>query len=158
MICDNCDRDIDIKLVENNLALCCYCRYNPDKYKKPEIIKHKHPVKQNNNRGLKGNVISYKAEYKKYGCCFYRGESSTFGEITIDHFRPKSKGGQNENNRLFACYYCNGLKGNLSIDEFRGRLMLRLKMQHNEQIKNKIRAAINTCSLILNDLIKPPLF
>ncbi len=156
MICDNCDSDIDIKLVENNLALCCYCRYNPDKYKKPEIIK---PPKQPKIKGERGVVLfRYKDIYKNFNCCFYCGEITPFSKITIDHYRPKSKGGKHENNRLFSCVYCNGLKGNLSIDEFRDRLLLRLKRQHDDHIKNKIRASINTCSLILNNLIKPPLF
>lgn len=153
MVCDNCDKDIDVRIVENHIALCGHCRYN---LKKPKPL----PKQSKLNRQPVAEVVffRYKDIYKNFNCCFYCGEAIPFSSITIDHYRPKSKGGKRENNRVFACVYCNGLKGNLSIDEFRNRLMMRLKKQHDERTKNKIRSSINTCSLILNDLIKPPLF
>src|SRR5687768_10834361 len=43
-------------------------------------------------------------------CCGYCGvsETSTGGELTIDHFIPQSRGGSNElENLVYACFRCN---------------------------------------------------
>ena len=54
------------------------------------------------------------------GRCWYCGASPEFAEITIDHAKPRSRGGlSTDDNLLPACDYCNNLKGNLKISEFR---------------------------------------
>lgn len=51
---------------------------------------------------------------KEFGnCCFWCGKSMSIGKLTIEHLRPKSRGGSNslENLRL-ACLTCNRSRGN----------------------------------------------
>jgi len=41
-------------------------------------------------------------------------------ELTVDHAKPRSRGGQNwDDNLLPACGYCNNLKADLTVSEFR---------------------------------------
>jgi hypothetical protein len=40
--------------------------------------------------------------------------------LTVDHAKPRSRGGQNfDENLLPACGYCNNLKADLTVSEFR---------------------------------------
>jgi len=42
------------------------------------------------------------------------------GDLTVDHAKPRSRGGKNfDDNLLPACDYCNNLKSNLTVSEFR---------------------------------------
>ncbi len=48
--------------------------------------------------------------------CAYCGATE---DLTIDHIRPRSKGGEtNASNCVTACRACNQAKGSLSINEF----------------------------------------
>lgn len=60
--------------------------------------------------------------FRKSGCCAYCGEAfRTEREMTIDHIRPRSKGGTNHiSNLALACRDCNQRKGNSIIS---GRLV-----------------------------------
>jgi hypothetical protein len=50
------------------------------------------------------------------GACWFCGREA----ITIDHATPRSKGGTNEMwNLLPACVYCNNLKGDATVRQFR---------------------------------------
>lgn len=47
-------------------------------------------------------------------CCGYCGvsESQAGGDLTVDHYRPTSRvGGDEEANLVYACFKCNGYKG-----------------------------------------------
>ncbi len=59
-------------------------------------------------RARKAQLIS---EYRS--CCWWCHKQLSPEELTIDHLKPKSKGGSNslENLRL-ACYPCNNSRGN----------------------------------------------
>lgn len=56
-----------------------------------------------------------------YGyCCGYCSvsESDIGGKLQIDHYRPATKGGEdNLNNLVYACAHCNRFKGNYWPDE-----------------------------------------
>jgi hypothetical protein len=45
--------------------------------------------------------------------CEYCGVSETDsgGELTVDHFRPQSKNGGEEENLIYCCFRCNAYKG-----------------------------------------------
>src|SRR4051812_9387832 len=46
------------------------------------------------------------------GNCAYCGVSLTFAETTLDHVRPRSKGGANSyENLVVTCWSCNNTKG-----------------------------------------------
>ena len=51
-------------------------------------------------------------------CCFCK-VSLSYGEATIEHLIPKSKGGPDHwTNFGISCYDCNNLRGNMDYDEF----------------------------------------
>ena len=156
MNCDSCRSDIGVRRIENNIMLCAYCRYDPKKYEDVVVVK---ATKRKRIKKDSPKVLNYKKEYAKTGCCFYCKTKLPYDQITIDHFRPRSHGGKNEGNRLFCCSFCNTTKSSFSIDEFRDKLMRKYKHSFRRKLETKqIEQAINTCSLILNNFIKPPLF
>ena len=70
----------------------------------------------------KGRILEY---YKNQnGLCGYCDKPMTLdlgfiNTATIDHVKPKSKGGKSKPfNEIAACYDCNAQKANLSIEEF----------------------------------------
>ena len=69
-----------------------------------------------------------KAAKKCGGRCWYCGALPAPGEIiTIDHAKPRSRGGLSwDDNLLPACNRCNNLKGNLTVSEFRKYVKIRI--------------------------------
>jgi 5-methylcytosine-specific restriction endonuclease McrA len=63
------------------------------------------------------------------GCCFYCKEKIDFENITRDHFFPKSKGNTLVQNKVFACRFCNSIKGHKSIEEFRESILNKIQTQ-----------------------------
>lgn len=69
---------------------------------------------------------------KQFGpYCFYcgikvvkpRGEKPKSNWATVDHVIPRSKGGtRSDDNSVLACYRCNTLKGNKTLEEFEAEL------------------------------------
>ena len=58
------------------------------------------------------------AAVKCGGHCWYCG--CLPDDITVDHAKPRSRGGRNvDDNLLPACDYCNNLKADCTISEFR---------------------------------------
>jgi len=61
-----------------------------------------------------------RAAKKCEGRCWYCGILPPEGELTVDHAKPRSRGGANwDDNLLPACVYCNNLKGSRTLSEFR---------------------------------------
>jgi hypothetical protein len=53
--------------------------------------------------------------------CFYCGSRLWEGNRTTDHIIPKSKGGILSNdNKVYCCKRCNGLKQDHSVEDFEG--------------------------------------
>lgn len=51
--------------------------------------------------------------------CHYCGRKVSLKKLTLDHKLPKSRGGLDEfDNYLLSCGGCNGMKGDMSYDEF----------------------------------------
>ena len=66
-----------------------------------------------------------RAASKCQGRCWYCGCLPE--DLTVDHAKPRSRGGQNrDDNLLPACRYCNNLKGNCSVSEFRKFVKVRV--------------------------------
>ena len=62
----------------------------------------------------------HRAAGKCGGRCWFCGEFPDPGDLTVDHAKPRSRGGQNwDDNLLPACGYCNNLKSNCTVSEFR---------------------------------------
>lgn len=108
-----------------------------------------HLIKHNvmGKRGFKRYRIKHKLPdlYLKHGsCCFYCKTNTPFRVITLDHFEPIDKIPTSKNphtkNKLFACKDCNsGLKGNLTIYEFRERVVKELiKILRSQTSQTKI--------------------
>ncbi len=60
------------------------------------------------------NKIREKADFS----CEYCGisETDSGGELTVDHFQPASKGGDDEENLVYCCFRCNLYKGDYWSD------------------------------------------
>ena len=61
-----------------------------------------------------------RAAQKCDGRCWYCGTKPEPYDLTVDHAKPRAHGGGNwDGNLLPACSYCNSLKNDLTIHEFR---------------------------------------
>jgi 5-methylcytosine-specific restriction endonuclease McrA len=70
---------------------------------------------------------TYKKRLKQQGgICYYCEEPLSIRASTRDHFLPRKDGHTLKNNTVFACGYCNHLKGCDSIDEFRKKIISRI--------------------------------
>ena len=59
------------------------------------------------------------------GRCWYCGGLPE--DLTVDHARPRSRGGKNEDGNLLpACDRCNNLKANQTVSEFRKWVKVRV--------------------------------
>ena len=81
----------------------------------------------------------WRAAKKCGGHCWYCGDQPE--ELTVDHAKPRSRGGQNfDDNLLPACGYCNNLKANLTVSEFRKWVKVRV-------IRNLMQLGYLSCDL-----------
>lgn len=61
-----------------------------------------------------------RAAAKCDGRCWYCGGRPEPGDLTVDHAKPRARGGGNwDDNLLPACVACNNLKSDLTVSEFR---------------------------------------
>ena len=51
--------------------------------------------------------------------CFYCNEKTNFSDLEEEHVFPRSKLGRGIKNKVLACKFCNRLKGNLIIKDFK---------------------------------------
>ena len=78
--------------------------------------------------------------------CFYCNEKTEFDLMEKEHVFPKSKGGRGIKNKVLSCHFCNKLKSNLNITEFKIKidLLLRNKTEHKSKLK---RIRVTLCKL-----------
>ena len=82
-----------------------------------------------------------RAAAKCSGRCWYCGAIPKPGDLTVDHAKPRSRGGGNwDDNLLPSCVYCNNLKSNLTISEFR-------KLVKVKVIRNLMTMGYGGCDL-----------
>lgn len=82
-----------------------------------------------------------RAANKCEGRCWFCGVKPDPGMLTVDHAKPRSRGGGNwDDNLLPACDYCNNLKSNLLISEFRKLVKVRV-------IRNLMTLGYGGCDL-----------
>jgi 5-methylcytosine-specific restriction endonuclease McrA len=68
-----------------------------------------------------------RAAKKCDGRCWYCGVLPAPDDLTVDHALPRSRGGKNrDDNLLPACDYCNNLKDNQTVSEFRKWVKVRV--------------------------------
>jgi 5-methylcytosine-specific restriction endonuclease McrA len=68
-----------------------------------------------------------RAAAKCGGRCWYCGIRPDPDDLTVDHAKPRSQGGRNrDDNLLPACAYCNNLKDNQTVSEFRKFVKVRV--------------------------------
>lgn len=92
----------------------------------------------NENMGTSGprtRSLLYRM-YKKR--CAYCGCELTLKSFTVDHFFPKSKGGKASlKNIKPSCGFCNNLKANMTVGEF--RKLLSSEIDNGTDVGNKIK-------------------
>ena len=57
----------------------------------------------------------------QHGRCGYCGQSKHWPDMTIDHVEPS--GGDEESNLVLACYMCNNIKSDDSVEDLRRKLV-----------------------------------
>jgi hypothetical protein len=85
-------------------------------------------------------------QYKEQGeCCCYCKDKIPFESITRDHFDPVSKGSNFVNNKVFACRFCNSMKGDKNIIDFKkfiieraDLLLIKIKSKNYNITENQI--------------------
>lgn len=91
-------------------------------------------------KGSKGIIICARDDFRCHYC-------KSNKNLTYDHVIPKSKGGSNRHqNIVIACYDCNQLKGNLSVEEFWE------KFREREELRQRSKSESLTTNL--KDLLK----
>lgn len=74
------------------------------------------------------------------GRCAYCGAELQATTVTVDHVIPRSKGGiRSKKNTKPSCRFCNMTKSDLSVKEFRNKLMELFKVDTEEgkRVRNK---------------------
>ena len=74
------------------------------------------------------------------GKCAYCGTKLSVASMTIDHVFPKCKGGiRSRRNTKPACSFCNSVKADLNIKEFRLKLkeLAALDNERGQKVRNK---------------------
>ena len=76
---------------------------------------------------------------KKYDCrCAYCGIELSKTNLTVDHFYPRAKGGISSYRNLKpSCKLCNNIKAQLTIRDFKKRLIELSKK--NDELSHKIK-------------------
>jgi hypothetical protein len=69
-----------------------------------------------------------------------------------EHVFPKSKGGKGIRNKVLSCSYCNRLKDNLTIEEFKTKIEELVKTTTDEKIICKCTNIIKTIDNLLSGL------
>ena len=88
------------------------------------------------------------------GSCFYCGDVVPFKRITRDHLFPKNNNFIFKNNTIYACSWCNNLKSNLTIYQFRellSHVFVFFCKKEQYTIANKSLMALKKCTNIIND-------
>ncbi len=79
--------------------------------------------------------------------CVYCGaalEENT--QLTLDHVRPVSKGGDNKaGNLVTACSRCNSSRGSRTVAAFAAAVALYLSAENPEQVMEQIVRHVNNC-------------
>lgn len=74
-----------------------------------------------------------------HGRCELCGRKILFEDMTIDHVKPLSMGGEDEvENLACTCYSCNMFKGNIMPDDFLERISLIYLYQMGKHHKNNL--------------------
>lgn len=92
-------------------------------------------------KGSRGIIICVRDDFK---CHYCKNDKN----LTYDHIIPRSKGGSNKHtNIVLACYTCNQLKGDLSVEDFLE------KLKEKERIKKELQP-LQPLTANLVDLLK----
>ncbi len=76
--------------------------------------------------------------------CAYCGDTLEESQLSIDHIRPRSKGGSNSaTNLVTACLKCNKCRGNRDIDTW---LEIVAEFRNHEVTATELRKHIRNCT------------
>jgi len=84
--------------------------------------------------------------------CFYCGETTNLEDMEKEHVFPRSKGGRGIKNKVLSCSYCNRLKDNLTIEEFKIKSEELLKNTTDKELISKHTNIIETLNKLLGGL------
>ncbi len=123
------------------------CRHNPNSTKgyyvydtvSNKICYRRNPSKKKNRKSYSQDTRQLIYE-RANGKCELCGRKILFVDMTLDHVKPLSMGGEdNVNNLSCTCEPCNFFKGNILPDTFFERISLIYLYQMEKKFKNKLR-------------------
>jgi len=92
-------------------------------------------------------MTTYNRIYKHQNkSCFYCNEKIEFDLMEKEHVFPRSKGGKGIKNKVLSCHFCNRLKANLNISEFKIKIE-NLLIKNIEQKSKLENILITLCKL-----------
>lgn len=83
--------------------------------------------------------------------CFYCKEKTDFNQMEKEHVYPKSKLGKGINNKVLSCHFCNSLKSNLIINDFKIKVEELLINNKDITQKNKLENILITLRELENN-------
>lgn len=122
------------------------CRHNPTKTKgyyvydtvSNNICYRRNPSKKKNRKSYSQDTRQLIYE-RANGRCELCGRKILFVDMTLDHVKPLSMGGEdNVNNLSCTCEPCNFFKGNILPDTFFERISLIYLYQMEKKFKGKL--------------------
>lgn len=100
---------------------------------------------------VKPNSV-YNKIYKHQNCrCFYCHTEIDISFMEREHVFPKSKGGRGISNKVLSCPFCNKIKRNLTIEEFKREVINLTHIDHDNA--DKYKKILRTLNRLLNGRI-----
>lgn len=97
-------------------------------------------------------MTTYSKIYKhQKGSCFYCNEKTDFNLMEKEHVFPRSEGGKGIKNKVLSCHYCNKIKSNFTISEFKVKVEGLLLLTKDIDKKTKLENILITLSKLENN-------
>ena len=98
------------------------------------------------------NSIYNRIYQHQEGKCFYCKSEIEIYNMEKEHVFPRSKGGKGISNKVLSCKYCNRLKQDLTILDFKNKLEILLQNEKNEKRLLRFQNILNTLNNLLNEI------
>jgi CRISPR/Cas system Type II protein with McrA/HNH and RuvC-like nuclease domain len=84
--------------------------------------------------------------------CFYCDEIINLQDMEKEHVFPKSKGGRGIKNKVLSCSFCNRLKDDLTIENFKLKINELIKTTTDKKLIIKYTTIVNKLNKLLDGL------
>lgn len=102
---------------------------------------------------LKPNSIYHKIYKYQNNRCFYCKDEVDITIMEREHVFPRSKGGKGITNKVLSCPFCNKIKRNLTIEDFKKEVKILCRNTDDVNLIRKYRKIMVTLQKLLNGQI-----